>query len=113
MALLDFDVHHGNGTQACVGNTVPSLATYAFQTPLSSGSQVFPHFKPWLDFDDADHILFARHALQAYNGHSHFAQANGLCMACSHVVPAAMLMCVRSHAQQHQMRVLLFCGSGR
>ena len=60
MALLDFDVHHGNGTQACVGNTVPSLASYAFQTPLSKGSQVFPRYKPWADFDDADKILFAR-----------------------------------------------------
>ena len=60
VALLDFDVHHGNGTQACVGNTVPSLASYSFQTPLSKGSQVFPRFKPWVDFDDADNILFAR-----------------------------------------------------
>ena len=60
VALLDFDVHHGNGTQACVGNTVPSLASYAFQTPLSKGSQVFPRYKPWVDFDDADNILFAR-----------------------------------------------------
>ena len=67
VALLDFDVHHGNGTQACVGNTVPSLATYAFQTPLSRGSQVFPLFKPWLDFDDAEHILFARRATEPAN----------------------------------------------
>ena len=63
VALLDFDVHHGNGTQACVGGTVPSLATYAFQTPLSSGSQVFPLYKPWRDFDDAENILFARFSI--------------------------------------------------
>ncbi len=25
VALLDFDVHHGNGTEAVVANTVPSL----------------------------------------------------------------------------------------
>ena len=62
VALLDFDVHHGNGTQACIGNTVPSLATYAFLTPLSKGSQIFPQYKPWLDFSDAENILFARFA---------------------------------------------------
>ena len=25
VAILDFDVHHGNGTEACVRNLVPSL----------------------------------------------------------------------------------------
>jgi len=60
VALLDFDVHHGNGTQACIGNTVPSLASYSFHTPVSKGSQTFPQYKPWLDFDDPDNIFFAR-----------------------------------------------------
>ncbi len=60
MALLDFDVHHGNGTQACIGNTVPTLANYNFQTPLSQGSQTFPKYKPWRDTDDPDNIFFAR-----------------------------------------------------
>lgn len=63
MALLDFDVHHGNGTQACIGNTVPSLASYKFHTPVSKGSQTFPQYKPWLDFDDPDNIFFARSIL--------------------------------------------------
>ena len=60
MALLDFDVHHGNGTQACVGGAVPGVAKYSFKTPTSEGVQTFPVFRPWLDFDDADNILFAR-----------------------------------------------------
>ncbi|KAK9916049.1 hypothetical protein WJX75_007812 [Coccomyxa subellipsoidea] len=64
VALLDFDVHHGNGTQACIGNTVPSLAHYPFVTPLSSGSQTFPRYKPWMDFDDPDNIFFA--SVQGY-----------------------------------------------
>ena len=91
VALLDFDVHHGNGTQACVGNTVPSLATYSFQTPLSSGSQVFPLYKPWRDFDDADHILFARWgplqlldslctSLSSHPPHTYAAFMSALCM---------------------------------
>ena len=61
VALLDFDVHHGNGTQACVGGAVPGVAKYSFKTPTSEGVQTFPVFRPWLDFDDAENILFARH----------------------------------------------------
>ncbi len=62
VALLDFDVHHGNGTEACVAATAPSLRKYSFKTPFSEGSQTFPVFSPWLDTDDADNILFARWA---------------------------------------------------
>lgn len=60
VALLDFDVHHGNGTEACVRNTAPSLRKFDFKTPFSEGSQTFPVYSPWLDTDDADNILFAR-----------------------------------------------------
>jgi len=64
VALLDFDVHHGNGTEACVAATAPSLRKFSFKTPFSEGSQTFPTFSPWLDTDDADNILFARCAHQ-------------------------------------------------
>jgi len=60
------DVHHGNGTQACVGGVAPSVARHAFTTPLSEGVQAFPTFKPWADFDDADRVFFA--SVQGY-GH--------------------------------------------
>ncbi|KDD73695.1 histone deacetylase, partial [Helicosporidium sp. ATCC 50920] len=41
VAILDFDVHHGNGTEACVGATVPGLRTVPFATPFSEGVQGF------------------------------------------------------------------------
>ena len=63
MALLDFDVHHGNGTQACIRNTAPSLTTHRFETPYSKGLQEFPVWKPWLDSNDAENIFFARSPL--------------------------------------------------
>ena len=62
VALLDFDVHHGNGTQACIRNTASGLATYTFETPCSKGLQEFPTWKPWLDSSDAENIFFARSA---------------------------------------------------
>ncbi|KAL3144011.1 hypothetical protein ABBQ32_003818 [Trebouxia sp. C0010 RCD-2024] len=64
VALLDFDVHHGNGTEACVRETAPSLRKFSFKTPFSEGSQTFPVYSPWLDTDDADNILFA--SVQGY-----------------------------------------------
>ena len=63
VALLDFDVHHGNGTEACVRETAPSLRKFNFKTPFSEGSQTSPVYSPWLDTDDADNILFARYAV--------------------------------------------------
>ncbi|KAL4440406.1 hypothetical protein ABPG75_003407 [Micractinium tetrahymenae] len=64
VAILDFDVHHGNGTEACVTNTIPSSSTYKFKTPYSEGSQTFAVWKPWLDSTDKECIFFA--SVQGY-----------------------------------------------
>ncbi|GAX85628.1 hypothetical protein CEUSTIGMA_g13043.t1 [Chlamydomonas eustigma] len=66
VALLDFDVHHGNGTEAVVANTFPSVQKVAFTTPYSEGVQKFPMYKPWLDSQDEENIFFA--SVQGY-GH--------------------------------------------
>ncbi|PNH03353.1 tRNA-dihydrouridine(47) synthase [NAD(P)(+)]-like [Tetrabaena socialis] len=60
VAIVDFDVHHGNGTQACVINTAPSVRTVPFHTPYSTGSQRFPAYKPWMGDGDVHNIFFAR-----------------------------------------------------
>eukprot|EP00798_Chlamydomonas_sp_ICE-L_P028688 gene28688-31856_t len=57
VAILDFDVHHGNGTEAVVANTQASFKRVAFSTPFSEGTQVFPTYKPWHDVSDADNIF--------------------------------------------------------
>ncbi|KAI3431427.1 hypothetical protein D9Q98_004480 [Chlorella vulgaris] len=64
VAILDFDVHHGNGTEACVTNTIPSTASYKFATPYSEGVQSFAVWKPWLDSTDTQCIFFA--SVQGY-----------------------------------------------
>ena len=63
IALLDFDVHHGNGTQACVGRVVPQIVQYPVATPLCEGSLRFQSFHPWFDEQDSQNILFARYSL--------------------------------------------------
>jgi len=59
VAILDFDVHHGNGTEACVLNAIPTLKRQDFVTPWSEGTQIFPTYKPWRDMDDPENIFFA------------------------------------------------------
>lgn len=39
VAILDFDVHHGNGTEACVVNTIPSSRTFSYKTPFSKTTE--------------------------------------------------------------------------
>ncbi|GFR42160.1 hypothetical protein Agub_g3012, partial [Astrephomene gubernaculifera] len=64
VAILDFDVHHGNGTQACVLNTAPSVRSVPIRTPFSEGLQRFPTYKPWLGDGDVHNIFFA--SVQGY-----------------------------------------------
>ena len=40
--------------------TVPESQQHRFSTPFSQGTQIFHVFRPWLGFDDADNVLFAR-----------------------------------------------------
>mmetsp|Transcript_500 Transcript_500/g.1334 ORF Transcript_500/g.1334 Transcript_500/m.1334 type:complete len:917 (-) Transcript_500:2486-5236(-) len=69
VALLDFDVHHGNGTEAVVANCVPGQTKVSLSTPYSEGMQTFPTCKPWLGTDDGANILFA--SVQGYGRGPH------------------------------------------
>ena len=66
VALLDFDVHHGNGTEACVASVVPSTEVHRFSTPFGVGEHRNPVWRPWLDDTDRDNVFFA--SVQGY-GH--------------------------------------------
>lgn len=68
VALLDFDVHHGNGTEECVFSTVPHEATRSISTPFSDGVERFQQWRPWFDGDDRRNILFA--SVQGYGPRS-------------------------------------------
>ena len=52
-------VHHGNGTEACVANTAPRTLRFPWSTPLSEGVSVHHTWAPWLGEDDDDNIFFA------------------------------------------------------
>jgi acetoin utilization deacetylase AcuC-like enzyme/ankyrin repeat protein len=58
VAILDFDVHHGNGTEEIVRQLVPSTKEVGFETPYGVGKQVVHQYKPWRSDDDADNVFF-------------------------------------------------------
>lgn len=59
IALVDFDVHHGNGTEACVQNTAPSAPQFKYQLPIGGGTFSMHMYRPWLDETDPEEIMFA------------------------------------------------------
>ena len=49
VVIFDFDVHHGNGTEAIVRSVAPSLETMSI--PFSGGKLTIdlPSYQPWLN----------------------------------------------------------------
>jgi hypothetical protein len=58
VAIVDFDVHHGNGTEEIVRWLVPGVDETSIDSPFTYGVIKTPRFKPWLDVDDANNVLF-------------------------------------------------------
>jgi len=58
VALIDFDVHHGNGSEACFKNLRPTEHKEVFQTSLGSLSLSRVDYKPWLASDDHQRVFF-------------------------------------------------------
>eukprot|EP00624_Nannochloropsis_granulata_P004372 evm.model.NODE_31844_length_35418_cov_26.680502.1 len=57
VAIIDFDIHHGNGTEACVRALKPSRL--ALPLPASWAPKTYELFKPWLsEAEDADNVFF-------------------------------------------------------
>ena len=59
VAILDFDVHHGNGTEEIVRNLVPTEEKGTVNLPFVQGELKTVHYRPWLDETDIDNVLFA------------------------------------------------------
>jgi len=59
VAIIDFDVHHGNGTEAVVRNLVPSMDKATISLPFAVGQMETPQYRPWLDETDVDNVFFA------------------------------------------------------
>ena len=59
VAIIDFDVHHGNGTEAVIRNLVPSIDRATVRLPFAVGNMETPRYRPWLDESDVENVFFA------------------------------------------------------
>uniref|UniRef100_A0A7S1B8M9 Histone deacetylase domain-containing protein n=2 Tax=Corethron hystrix TaxID=216773 RepID=A0A7S1B8M9_9STRA len=59
IAIIDFDVHHGNGTEEIIRNLTPQVETATIETPFASGKIATTRYRPWLDETDVDDVFFA------------------------------------------------------
>lgn len=58
VAIVDFDVHHGNGTEACIKNLVPHARFSTTELPVGEIRTKVWSYKPWLDENDGDNVFF-------------------------------------------------------
>ncbi|RHY25210.1 hypothetical protein DYB32_008464 [Aphanomyces invadans] len=58
VAIVDFDVHHGNGTEECIRHLVHRVQDHSFETPFVSGTHRTHQYKPWRSADDAANVFF-------------------------------------------------------
>eukprot|EP00596_Hydrurales_sp_CCMP1899_P003639 CAMPEP_0119048606 /NCGR_PEP_ID=MMETSP1177-20130426/59890_1 /TAXON_ID=2985 /ORGANISM="Ochromonas sp, Strain CCMP1899" /LENGTH=826 /DNA_ID=CAMNT_0007024745 /DNA_START=66 /DNA_END=2546 /DNA_ORIENTATION=+ len=58
VAIVDFDVHHGNGTEETVRWLTPGLENTDLITPMGFGTISTPRYKPWFDANDPENVMF-------------------------------------------------------
>mmetsp|Transcript_16005 Transcript_16005/g.24363 ORF Transcript_16005/g.24363 Transcript_16005/m.24363 type:complete len:1069 (+) Transcript_16005:197-3403(+) len=59
VAIIDFDVHHGNGTEEIIRQLVPQVQTYDIRAPFTVGGLQTSSYRPWLDETDVNEVFFA------------------------------------------------------
>jgi acetoin utilization deacetylase AcuC-like enzyme/ankyrin repeat protein len=58
VAIFDFDVHHGNGTEAILRNLSPNELCETIKLPFAHASVSVMSYRPWLDANDGSNVLF-------------------------------------------------------
>ncbi|GMH51025.1 hypothetical protein TL16_g00928 [Triparma laevis f. inornata] len=59
VAIVDFDVHHGNGTEACVEALLPNVIVTTFESDFANFTVKDMAYKPWLSEDDSKNVFFS------------------------------------------------------
>ena len=59
IAIIDFDVHHGNGTEEIIRQLVPSVEKAIVRAPFAVGELTSNRYRPWLDETDINDVFFA------------------------------------------------------
>jgi acetoin utilization deacetylase AcuC-like enzyme/ankyrin repeat protein len=59
IAIVDFDVHHGNGTEEIIRQLVPTVEKAKVRAPFAVGELSSHRYRPWLDETDISDVFFA------------------------------------------------------
>jgi len=59
IAIVDFDVHHGNGTEEIILQLVPTIERGVVKLPFAVGELESHRYRPWLDESDVNDVFFA------------------------------------------------------
>jgi acetoin utilization deacetylase AcuC-like enzyme/ankyrin repeat protein len=59
IAIVDFDVHHGNGTEEIIRQLVPTVEKAIVRAPFAVGELASHRYRPWLDETDINDVFFA------------------------------------------------------
>lgn len=59
IAIVDFDVHHGNGTEEIIRQLVPTVEKTTIRTPFAVGELGTQRYRPWLDETDINNVFFS------------------------------------------------------
>ena len=59
VAIIDFDVHHGNGTEEIIRQLVPVTEKSPIRTPFAVGEISSSTYRPWLDETDIQNVFFS------------------------------------------------------
>ena len=58
VAIIDWDVHHGNGTEECVRNLRPSRCHHTHSSPMGDVTVSSWNYKPWTGDADDEKVFF-------------------------------------------------------
>jgi hypothetical protein len=58
IAIFDFDVHHGNGTEAIIRGLYPSEVVETVPLQFATGAFSTMVYRPWLDASDGADVMF-------------------------------------------------------
>ena len=91
VVIIDFDVHHGNGTEAMVRNLVPSMITHEVNSVPFSGILQYQSYKPWLEAADSNNVLFVSSHAYGSDSLGKFYPASGKLCTGKDLHPAGVL----------------------
>ena len=69
VAIIDFDVHHGNGTEEIIRRLIPTAEKSLVRTPFAFGELQTSSYSPWLDETDIENVFFASTHGYGQRGH--------------------------------------------